>query len=463
VSFGVEDPLNRAVASAADWAFGGNASTQFQNVLQQQQQQFQAQHPLVSGGAAVAGSIPTYMLGEAGLRAAVPVLQATGATPTVGNLLRSAASNAAVSGVQGAGMADGSLADRVQAGMRGAGVGAVAGPVADVVGQVAGKVLGAGADTASANARQVVADAKQTASDYYNIANQSGSTLTPQFTDNFVNSVGAAAPQTTAGQVVAGDNAVTQLAKRLEALRGQPMTLQAAQEVDEGIGDLIDREFDPIKGLSKDGRQLAGIQRSFRDQIANAGPGDITGGPAGFDALAQGRQAWAQAMKMDDLLRIQDRAQMTANPATSFQTQIRSLLTSATKSRGYTDAERAALEAAATRGTLGDTLQTFGSRLLPIVAAGAGASSGPLAGVAAPLAAHVGATALRRAATNVAQSRVTSALGTLAQGVPPNPLTGVTAAFPAAVPQTRLLPAFAAAISPLLRQWQQDQLPPGQQ
>ena len=266
------------------------------------------------------------------------------------------------------------------------------------------------------------AHAKQIAGAYYDIAAKSGGTLTPQFTDKFVDAVAAAGKQTEAGQATAGQNAVSALAERLQELRGKPLTLRAAQEVDEALGDLIDKEFG-VRGLSKDGQKLAGIQRDFRDMIESAGKDDMVGGSAGFDALVPARKAWSQAMKMDDLERIQNRANMTDNPATSFKTQIRTLLNNRTKSRGYSDEEIAALQNAADRGVLGSALHVFGSRLVPLVAGGVGfGTGGPFNAILNAAAAHGVSSLLRQGATGIANRRLNNALATIARNVPPNPL-----------------------------------------
>jgi hypothetical protein len=263
--------------------------------------------------------------------------------------------------------------------------------------------------------------AKQIAGAYYDIADKSGGTLTPRFTNAFVDSVAAAGKQTEAGQVTAGQNAVSSLADRLQALKDKPMTLKAAQEVDEALGDLIDKEYG-VKGLSKDGRKLAEIQSNFRDQISNAREGDVTGGKSGFEALDPARKAWSQAMKMDELERIQQRANMTDNPATSFKTQIRTLINSRTKSRGYSDEELAALKDAANRGFLGGALHVFGSRLIPLVAGGVGfGTGGVVSGAVNAAAAHGVSTLFREGATAIANRRLGNALKTLGRSVPPNP------------------------------------------
>lgn len=266
------------------------------------------------------------------------------------------------------------------------------------------------------------AGAKQIASAYYDIADQNGGTLTPQFTNKFIDSVGAAAPQTEAGAAVAGQSAVSSLVDRLQSRRDQPMTLQAAQEVDEGLGNLIDKEYNNGR-LSKDGKNLADIQQTFRDQILNAGPDDITGGTVGFDALGPARQAWSQAMKLSDLERIQTRADYSDNPATAIKSQLRTMLSNPARMRGYSPDEVSALQDAANRGVLGSALHVFGGRLVPLIAGAAGmAHGGPLGAIVEAGAAHAITSGMRNWAAQLQAGRLGNAAATIGQGVPQNPL-----------------------------------------
>jgi hypothetical protein len=207
----------------------------------------------------------------------------------------------------------------------------------------------------------------------------------------------------------------------MQSLRDQPLSLQSAQEIDEALGGLIDKEFG-VKGLSKDGRNLLNLQSTFRDMIANAGANDVQGGTAGFEALSGARQAWAAAMKMDDLERIQARAELTDNPATSIKSQLRVLLSNRTKARGYSDDEIEALKDAANRGVLGGALHVFGSRLLPLMGAVTGGhTAGALGAVVGGGLTHGAASAMRSGAEALQAGRLRKAMDVVSQGVPQPP------------------------------------------
>ena len=202
-------------------------------------------------------------------------------------------------------------------------------------------------------------------------AAQDGGSLNPQATDRFIASVEAAAPPPGIGQAVAGKNAITDLVERLQDYKGQPMSLQDAHVVYQELGHLISAEYSR-NGVSSIGRQLQEIQHKFGDQLSNPEAGDVVSGQAGLDALAPARKAYSQARKLDTIERIQERADMTDNPTTSFRTQIRTLLTNDKLSRGFSEEEKAALRDAANRGIVSSVLHLMGSRLIPIISGSTG-------------------------------------------------------------------------------------------
>lgn len=271
------------------------------------------------------------------------------------------------------------------------------------------------------------AGAKRVANYYYRQADELGGTLTPQFTDRFIDSVDRNLPQTEIGRAVAGESEAAALARRLQDQRGKPMTLQALQEADEGMTALISKEWGP-KGISKDGLKLQEAQRGLRDQIMSAGEGDIEGGAAGFEALANGRRAWSAAMLLRDLEAIQERASRTEQPSTSIRTQVRTLLGNANKTRWYSPEEVAALEDAAQRGVLGGAFHIAGSRLVPIAAAAAGlGTSGPIGALIQGGAAGAASAVARNIATKLQERRLGAVAGIVSQRVPtppPNALMG---------------------------------------
>jgi len=265
------------------------------------------------------------------------------------------------------------------------------------------------------------AAAKGVASQYYAIADKNGGVLTPKFTSNWLDTLANSAEQSEWGKAAAGTNPVVDLIARLEGQRGQPMTLAAMQEVDQAIGKQITQQYKP-GGSMQDAADLLDVQHKLRDQIAAAGDGDVVGGKAGFDALQPARKAWSQSIKMDDLERMKERADMTANPTTSFKTQVTNYRLNRAKARGWSDDEIDAMKDAGNRGAVGEGLHLLGSKLLPLVTAGVagGATSGWLT-IPAWAAGHGVAAGFRGMGNALAARRVANALEVLNRGVPPPP------------------------------------------
>lgn len=262
------------------------------------------------------------------------------------------------------------------------------------------------------------AEAKTIANSHYQTAQESGGILTPNFTDKFLDKVSDMTPQTSAGKVVAGDTPLTQLNQRLQALRGKPLTLPAIQEVDEHLGNLIDSEHGPL-GLSKNGQQLATVQRTLRNMVSDAGESDIVGGTDGFDALQSGRKAYSQAMKMQDVEKIARRASLSENPSTAIRTGIRTYLGNQSNTRGWSLDEVSALQDSAKRGAIGGTLNLMGSKLIPI---GAGLiaehTGGPIGAAVAFGASHAWTEMARKGATAIQDSKLQNVLQKLGGNVP---------------------------------------------
>lgn len=259
--------------------------------------------------------------------------------------------------------------------------------------------------------------AKAIASRYYKQAAETGGQLTPQFTNSFIDTAKQLAPQTEEGALFAGETPITSLTNKAELLRDRPLSLPAAQEIDEHLGSLIDGQYG-LKGLSKDGRQLLDLQSNFRNMIADAQAGDTVGGTEGFEALKSGRNAWAQAAKMQDIEKIATRAALSDNPATTIKSNVRTILSNPARVRGYSPDELAALQAAGNRGILGSTLHVFGSRLVPYATAMMGeAHGGPAMAAVGGALGHAGSSALRNGATALQNARLQNVLSVMGRNV----------------------------------------------
>ena len=213
---------------------------------------------------------------------------------------------------------------------------------------------------------------KNIAGRFYNQAENTGGVLKPEFADEFANKALRFQRRTTAGKIVGGRSVVDDLVDDIQELRGQNISLQAAQEIDEALGSRIDNLVKPDGRMSKEGMKILDIQTEFRNLINEAGEELLEGGGQGFAAWQQGRNAWATSRKLDDIERIIERAQLADNPATALKTGFRGLLTNKKRIRGYSRSERQAIQRAAKTGTPTELLRQAGSRLNAIIALSTG-------------------------------------------------------------------------------------------
>lgn len=274
-------------------------------------------------------------------------------------------------------------------------------------GSVVAKPLIAAAE--KLNTKKVIpsaADLKGLAAQSYQKADSVGGVLKPEITNRFVDEVQNMRPQTSIGKTLGGDTAFTKMADKIEQIRNQPMSLQAAQEADELLGDAIDSEFQNGR-LSKEGKRLLDIQSTLRNQIEQADPMQVVGGKEGFAALQDGRKFYSAAMKMSDVEKIVRRAENSQVPATAMKTGFRNLAEQARK-RGYSADEIKAIDNAAKTGLATDALNILGSRLGTLINTGAGfAAAGPVGAGLAFGANQAMASTARAAASGLQKSRAT--------------------------------------------------------
>lgn len=242
-----------------------------------------------------------------------------------------------------------------------AATGAIAGPAAQGIAKGVQRFLGP-------KAAQVIVDSeamKQKAGQLYAEAEQRGGVLLPTFTNKFLNDAAQFSQQTKAGKLTSGQDEISSLLQRWEGLRDQPISLQAAKEMDEGLSDIIEKFYKDGK-LTGEGKRILDVQQAFRQSIADVKPSEIAGGKEGFMALRDARKAWQQAMKISDIERILARAEFMDQPATAIRNGFRSILTNPKKVRGYSTEEIKLMRRAAQSSVPLETLRTISSRLLGI-------------------------------------------------------------------------------------------------
>lgn len=252
------------------------------------------------------------------------------------------------------------------------------------------------------------ADFKALANAQYQKANDVGGMLSPKVTNGFIQkATDTLKPQSEAGMIVSGETEASKMADRLGQLAGKPLSLQAAQEVDEGLSNAIDKEYG-LKGLSKDGKNILDLQNHFRQAIEAATPenGGVLGNKDGFEALKQGRNYWRTAAQLRDVESVVSKAQLSDNPATAIRSGFKTLANNPGRMKGYDPEIQGLIRKAAKTGLVGDTLRVAGSRLVPIIAGGAGfAGGGGIGAVPAWATAEGVSFAARKAAQGLAQNK----------------------------------------------------------
>lgn len=257
---------------------------------------------------------------------------------------------------------------------------------------------------------------RTSASALFKQAEKEGGLIPAKSTDAWINHSSKILPQTEAGKLVLGENSATQLMGRIEGLKGKPLTLTAAQEIDSGLGKLINKEVDVKTGkLSAEGVEIRRIQQSLRD-VVDEMPDQ------GFSTLKQAKSEWGKQARMADIERIIERASDMDNPAVGLKTGFRNLKNNKAQFNKFNDAEKAAIRHAAKTGIVTGALRIGGSRLISgIVGAAGGAAGGGVPGaILGTMAGEAAAFPMRALATSRQMSRANSALEAVAnRGLPP--------------------------------------------
>ena len=367
----------------------GEAFGQARELTKERQARQLEQQPVATIGANIAGGLLT---GGAG--ATTKAGAAIGRSLRTGNLAARTAKGAAVGATSGAAFGAGTSEDRLSGAGQGAILGGALGAAVPAVGAAASRAnVALGPKQKIPNADQL----RTQAGKLFRRAEQKGGTLKAQVTDEFIDEIQKLKPQTQIGKIAGGETEFTKTIDRLSEIRGQSISLEAAQELDEILGNAIDNFSDPLTGkLKKEGKKLLDVQSIFRNTIEEADESLIEGGKEGFQALKEARKLWSTSRKLSDIERIIQRAELMDNPATGIKTGFRTLLNNPKRLKAFNKAERKAIRKAAETGVISDTLRIFGSRLIPIItAAGGGGLGGTAASSAASLASRGAATRLQ--------------------------------------------------------------------
>lgn len=290
----------------------------------------------------------------------------------------------------------------------------------ELEGAQSGALLGAGVGAAiplglagitAANTKTIIptADAIRSAgSKLFKQADALGGILKPQVTNDFVDAIESLRPQTDIGKTVNGETPFTQLVDRIATIRDKPLSLQAAQEVDESLGNAINGMKNPDGTLTKEGNKLFNVQTQLRKTIEDADENLVDGGKEGFAALKEARKLWSISLKMRDIEKIIENADTFQVPATAIKTGFRQIIRNPKRFSQYSKEEQKAIKIAAQTGIGTDLLNVIGSRLGAIGAAATG-------GVDAGLTAFAIGNTARDLAAKQQTVKATNALETIAK------------------------------------------------
>lgn len=286
--------------------------------------------------------------------------------------------------------------------------------------QIAGKPIAAAGAAMKRPPLPTANDVRAMAQTAYKAADDLGGTLSGSFGAGVLNKARALDKQTQAGRAFAGETPLTKAITRLEEAigGGKPVSLKAAQEIDEALTSQIDN-FVELGRLNKDGKKLLDLQDTFRSAIESAPPNMILGGDAGFKAWNRAKELWSTSIRMGDVERIIQRGLQSETPATALRSGFRTLYNNPQRMRGFDPKTAAAIKKAAEKGVFTDILGVVGSRLnsigTGIVAGGLGSFGGPFGAMGAMAAGYSIPAVARAAAGSLQKGRADKVLRSLAQ------------------------------------------------
>ena len=259
---------------------------------------------------------------------------------------------------------------------------------------------------------------KRESSVYYDKVAQSKEQLPTSFSAKVLDGLRTSGEGDATNAVKAADDPVNQLMDRYEkaGLRDHNMTMGSVKNIDEALGDIISNNLKDDGTPTSVGKRAMDAQDKLRE-LADAQPG-------GQD-LQNARLMYKQGSKLRDLERMQEKAALTKNPATSIQAQLRTYLTSK-RGRALDPEERNLLTKAAKDGVVGGALHIMGNRLIPAAAGIAeGLSGGITGGMATAAISGVGGSMARAGATAIKTGKLNKAKNLIAKKASAGIINGV--------------------------------------
>lgn len=238
-------------------------------------------------------------------------------------------------------------------------------------------------------------DVRVFANQAYKEAERLGGIIKPNNVDEFIDDIESKVKikDVVAQKLKGADPAAEAISVMNENMRGQPMTLERFQAIDEALTDLIDNHVE-LGRLKKSGLGLTKIQDNFRNFVENLDENAVEGGKEGFEALKQGRKLWSQSAKMRDIERIISRAEMSEQPSNAIKSGFKTLYNNPDRMRGFTQEQKDLIKSLSDEGIALEALRGVASRLFGIGSAVSGGATGFVLGKGA----EMGARGIREAA-----------------------------------------------------------------
>lgn len=257
---------------------------------------------------------------------------------------------------------------------------------------------------------------KQASSNAYQAVEDSGTLLTPQWTDKAASVLDANKQQPFFnGKVLTKEQAeVNNALSEFLPMKGETAKMSDVQALDSTLGDKASIAY--VAGDANKARILGNAQDKIRELLdpQNLKPGDITGSPGGIEALTQHAiPLWSTQAKMADIEKIITRANAMDNPSTSIKTGFRNLMLNEGKMGQYPVEVQKLIRKAATSGKADDLLGILGSRLNAIAGAAVG-------GVPGAVASNASSMVFRGARTALKNSQGSAVLNALVENVRPS-------------------------------------------
>ena len=264
----------------------------------------------------------------------------------------------------------------------------------------------------------------------YNAADATGGNLAPQAVNTWLDNSAKILPQTNEAKVALGETPATQFMDRIQAFRDKPLSFQAADEIDKGIGGKITSAM--RSGDKEEAARLSGIQDNLRQAVQTL--------PDTSSNITEAKQAFSASSKMRDVENILTDAQSADVPATAIKNGFKSLAKQLRNNpKGYTPEEIDAIEDASKTGLVTGLMKTLGGKLIShMTALAAGAGGGAVGGLPGAIAgfsaAEGGGYAMRQAAAAMQRAKGQKVLDILGN----RPVFNQKAPIPAKLPPAPL-------------------------